>query len=67
MLYEVITLISLLTDFERKLKEEDLRRKVLALVPAHELLRDLGSSLIPKKYATSARERILHYLIKYLV
>lgn len=58
-------LISLLTDFEHQLSAGDLRRKVLALVPAHELLRDLGSSLIPKEYAASARDRIIHYLVKY--
>jgi hypothetical protein len=58
-------LLSLLSDFEFKLSKGDLRRKVLALVPAHELLRDLGSSLIPKEYASSARDRIIHYLIKY--
>jgi hypothetical protein len=58
-------LISLLADFEEKLREGDLRRKVLALLPAHELLRDLGSSLVPKEYAASARDRILHYLVEY--
>lgn len=58
-------LIKLLCNFENKLNKGDLRRKVLALVPAHELLRDLGSSLIPREVAASARDRIIHYLVKY--
>lgn len=58
-------LICLLNDFDKELKSGGLREKVIALVPAHHLLRDLGCSLIPKVYATSARERILHYLCEY--
>jgi hypothetical protein len=58
-------LVILLTTFERELEKGDLRSKVLSLVPAHDLLRDLGSSLIPKESATSARDRIIHYLLKY--
>lgn len=58
-------LVELLTNFESELKKRDLRLKVLSLVSAHTLLRDLGSSLIPKEYASSARDRILHYLQKY--
>jgi len=58
-------LVKLLTNFERELQQGDLRSKVLSLVPAHNLLRDLGSSLIPKESASSARERIIHYLQKY--
>jgi hypothetical protein len=54
-----------LTNFEHELQRGDLRSKVLSLIPAHNLLRDLGSSLIPKEYAPSARERIIHYLQKY--
>lgn len=58
-------LVDLLTNFERELQQGNLRSKVLSLVPAHNLLRDLGSSLIAKEYASSARERIIHYLQKY--
>jgi 5-methylcytosine-specific restriction endonuclease McrA len=38
---------------------------VLALIPAFYLLRDLGSSLIPKQEASAARDRILAYFRKY--
>jgi HNH endonuclease len=58
-------LIALLTSFEAELKHDDLRRKVLALVPAFHTLRDLGSSLIPSSIATSGRDRVLAYLRKY--
>lgn len=58
-------LVSLLTDFEQELKNDDLRMKVLALVPVNNLLRDLGCSLIPKECAPAARDRILHYFQKY--
>ena len=60
-------LVSLLTDFEQELKKDDLRLKVLALVPAHNALRDLGCSLISKEYAPAARDRILHYFANILV
>ncbi len=58
-------LIDLLTHFSDELKKEDLRPKVVALVPAFHTLRDLGSSLIPKEIAPSARDRILAYLRQY--
>ncbi len=58
-------LIELLTNFSEELKKEDLRPKVVALVPAFHTLRDLGSSLIPKEIAPSARDRILAYLRQY--
>lgn len=58
-------LIELLSDFEGKLVEDNLREQVLALVPANHLLRDLGSSLIPEPDNSSARSRILAYLRKY--
>jgi len=57
----------LLTDFESKLKDEDLRSKVKSLVPVVHALRDLGSSLVPRELATAARDRILFYLLKYSV
>lgn len=58
-------LIDLLTNFSEELKNEDLRAKVVALVPAFHTLRDLGSSLIPKTEAPSARDRIIAYLKQY--
>lgn len=58
-------LVALLQDFQSRLKDHDLREKVLALVPCCQLLRSLGCSLIPKGEATSARQRILAYLKKY--
>ena len=39
--------------------------KVIALIPAFHKLRDLGSSLIPGDKASSARERLVAYLVRY--
>jgi len=58
-------LILLLTNFENELLKTDLRAKVLMLVPAFKLLRNLGCHLIPIKDARSARDRILRYFQKY--
>ncbi len=58
-------LIDLLVHFKSKLNENDLREQVQALVPAHYLLRDLGSSLLIDKDINSASDRILAYLRKY--
>jgi hypothetical protein len=55
----------LLGNFEKELKSDSLRAKVLSLVPCFYNLRDLGKSLIPSSIAKSARDRILHYFIKY--
>lgn len=60
-----LKLIDLLTDFESELQSDDLRSKVLALLPAHNLLRDLSSSLIPKEFANAARDRVLYYFRRY--
>ena len=59
------SLVELLTDFAEELKKSDLRPKVIALIPAFHKLRDLGSSLIPKHEAASARERVLAYFQRY--
>lgn len=59
------SLLELIKNFEDELKRNDLRKKVLSLIPAHHILRDLGSSLIPRKSATSARDRIIFYFLKY--
>lgn len=58
-------LLDLLHNFESELGKDDLRRKVLSLIPVFHTLRTLGKSLIPKQDATSARDRILYYFLKY--
>lgn len=55
----------LIVNFEHELGSGDLRGKVLALVPCFRHLRELGKSLIPAEVAKSARDRILHYFLKY--
>ena len=55
---------ALLDEFEQVLLSGDVRQKVLALVPAARLLRDLGISLVEGN-DVSARERILAYLRAY--
>ena len=59
------SLVELLTNFAAALKTNNLRAKVLALVPAFHKLRDLGSSFIPKTEAPSARDRIIAYLKRF--
>ncbi len=59
------SLADLLANFSDELQRTDLRAKVLALVPAFHKLRDLGSSLIPRAEAPSARDRIIAYLRRY--
>ena len=59
------SLVELLTNFADELNRSDLRGKVIALIPAFHMLRDLGSSLIPKADAPSARDRIISYLKRY--
>ncbi len=58
-------LYDLIVNFEDKLRSDDLRSKVLALVPCFHHLRELGKSLISPSVAKSAIERILHYFRKY--
>ncbi len=58
-------LVDLLVNFKVELCSPNLRAKVLALIPAFHLLRDLGSSLVPREQAASARSRMLFYLRKY--
>ena len=55
----------LLNNFEKELKSDNLRSKVLSLIPCFQHLRDLGKSLIPNTIARSARDKILHYFRKY--
>ena len=59
------SLVESLTNFTAELNNTDLRAKVLALIPAFYKLRDLGSSLIPKSEAPSARDRIIAYFQRY--
>lgn len=58
-------LIELFRRFESKVSASDLRGRVLFLVPAHHLLRDMGSSLVSIEEAASAQERIILYLRTY--
>jgi hypothetical protein len=60
-----LQLLELLHGFGHELSGDDLRSKVRALIPSFQLLRDLGSSLIPQQDADSARDRILFYFKKY--
>ena len=55
----------LLADFETELLKDDLRDRVLSLVPVFLELRKLGKSLLPVEISTAARDRILFYLKKY--
>ena len=58
-------IVELLTNFAEELKKGDVRVKVIALIPAYHKLRDLGSSLIPRDEASSARKRIIAYFRRY--
>ncbi len=57
-------LVKLFDSFSLDLKTGTLRSKVLSLVPAFHLLRDLGSSLIDQKIP-AALERIVFYFRQY--
>ncbi|WP_417316209.1 HNH endonuclease [Cycloclasticus pugetii] len=57
-------LLKIITDFEAKLSEENVREQVRALIPAHHTLAALGCSLIPED-SPSAKARILAYLIRF--
>jgi len=52
-------------DFDDILTEPDPRARVLALVPAANLMSELGKSLVTPGLAASARDRILAYLRRY--
>jgi hypothetical protein len=55
----------LIRNFQSELQTEELRPKVLALIPIFHSLRDLGKALISSVYASAARDRILYYFRKY--
>ena len=59
-------LVELLENFEEHLKQSELRTQVLELVPATDLLQNLGASLIRESGTNSARSRILAYMKKYV-
>lgn len=59
-----IQLTNLLANYRSELDGGDLRQKVIGLLPAFYLLRDLGSSLIDEP-VPAARDRIIFYLRKY--
>ena len=54
-----------LTYFEKSIESEDVRKKVLALVPVLEQLRKIGKSLLPSGLKMSARDRLLSYFRRY--
>lgn len=58
-------LVELLERLDCEIPSDDVRRDVLALVPAFHLLRDLGSSLLPNEGEEAARDRILSYMRQY--
>jgi len=58
-------LISLIVNFKNELKSDDLRKKVITLIPVFHNLRNLGKSLIDEREIKSARDRILFYFLKY--
>lgn len=60
-----LRLLELIKNFGHELNHGDLRARVISLVPTFHALRDLGSSLIPKSSAASARDRIILYLVTY--
>ncbi len=59
-------LVELLENFEEHLKNSELRIQVLELIPATDLLQNLGASLIQGPDNGSARARILAYMQKYV-
>lgn len=61
----VAMLIQLLKRFEKVADVGELREQVLALVPAHEAIRDLGKVLVPSGLRLSARDRLLKYFLAY--
>lgn len=56
---------AVLNQFETIGPTEDIRKRVLQLVPAMSGLRDLGKSMIPDGLTLSARERLLSYFCMY--
>lgn len=70
--YEMKETNDLLTELQKVLGEfeahpvsGDLRSRVIALVPAYEMIRDIGKSLVVGGFQMSARDRLLAYFLKY--
>ena len=56
----------LLEQFDNELvRDDDIRARVLAFIPASQKLRDVGKALLPTEISVSARERILRYFRRY--
>ncbi len=54
-----------LETFENEINDNDVRARVIALLPAFDTLRELGKSLITKGLSISARDRLLKYFQTY--
>lgn len=61
-----LRLMELLKNFEDHLKNSELRTQVLELVPATDMLQNLGASLLQGPDTDSARSRILAYMKQYM-
>jgi hypothetical protein len=60
-----LKIAELIENFEAELRSDELRKKVLALIPVFRDLRNLGKMLIPTEHACAAKDRILYYFRKY--
>lgn len=55
----------LVRNLRAELQSEELRSRVLALIPVFHTLRSLGQALIQPQDARAAKGRLLHYFLKY--
>jgi len=55
----------ILEEFEKQSISGDLRRRVIALVPAFDTIRQIGKSLVANGLQKSARDRLLAYFLEY--
>jgi len=60
-----LKLKGLIDNYGTLLEKDDLRNKVIGLIPAFKQLRGLGKSIIQQVDTASARDRILFYMQKY--
>ena len=56
---------NLIANFKKELVSDDLRTKVISLIPVFHQLREIGKAIVPPQSASSARDRILFYFKKY--
>ena len=61
----LIELRKILEEFETLSIRGDLRRRVIALVPAFDTIREIGKSLVTDGLKMSARDRLLAYFLEY--